>query len=154
MITAVRRIQFCAGHRVWKHEHRCANLHGHNYVVFFHAAAERLDDVGRVIDFGVLKDRLGGWIQDHWDHGFICCRGDEEALAAMKAMSKQKLFILDSNPTTENMARYLLTTVGPEMLADTGVRLTRVVLWETENCYADVTLDEPSARDHMTAGQE
>jgi len=140
MTTAVRRLQFCAGHRVWKHEHKCANLHGHNYVAFVHAEAEHLDDLGRVIDFSVLKDRIGGWIEQHWDHGFICHREDDEALRAMEAIPNQKTFVMDANPTAENMADYLLRVVGPEQLADTGVRLVRVVLWETENCYAEVTL--------------
>lgn len=140
MITAVRRIQFCAGHRVWKHEHRCANLHGHNYVAFFHAASEELDSVGRVIDFGVLKERLGGWIQENWDHGFIAHKDDTETRQALAAIPNQKQFLMDVNPTTENMARFLLEEVGAKQLAGTGVRLVRVVLWETENCYAEVSL--------------
>jgi len=140
MTTAVRRLQFCAGHRVWKHEHKCANLHGHNYIAFVHAEADQLDNLGRVIDFSVLKERIGGWIEQHWDHGFICHRDDTEALRAMEAIPNQKTFLMDANPTAENMADYLLRVVGPEQLADTGVRLVRVVLWETENCYAEVTL--------------
>jgi 6-pyruvoyltetrahydropterin/6-carboxytetrahydropterin synthase len=140
MITAVRRIQFCAGHRVWRHAGPCRHIHGHNYVAFFHAAAERLDDLGMVIDFSVLKERLGGWIEQHWDHGFLCHREDAEARRAMEAVPGQKLFLLDENPTAENMARYLLHSVGPGQLAGTGVRLVRVVLWETENCFAEVAL--------------
>lgn len=140
MITVVRRVQFCAGHRVWRHTGPCGHLHGHNYVAYFHAAADRLDDLGMVIDFAVLKERLGGWIERHWDHGFICHRDDEQALSAMAAVPGQKLFIMDDNPTAENMARYLLHHVGPEQLADTGVRLVRVVLWETENCCAEAVL--------------
>lgn len=139
-ITAVRRIQFCAGHRVWKHGGPCSHLHGHNYVAFFHAAAAELDHLGMVIDFGVLKTRLGGWIQEHWDHGFICHAEDTEALGALARIPGQKVFELDANPTSENMARYLLHTVGPRQLADTGVTLVKVVLWETENCYAEVSL--------------
>jgi len=140
MTTAVRRLQFCAGHRVWKHEHKCANLHGHNYIAFVHAEADQLDNLGRVIDFSVLKERIGGWIEQHWDHGFICHRDDAEALRAMEAIPNQKTFLMDANPTAENMADFLLRVVGPGQLADTGVRLVRVVLWETENCYAEVTL--------------
>ena len=138
--TCTRRIQFCAGHRLAGHESKCANLHGHNYVAFFHAAAKELDPVGRVIDFGVLKDKLGGWIQENWDHGFIAHKDDTEAHQAMAAIPDQKQFLMDRNPTTENMARYLLEVVGPKQLAGTGVQLVRVVLWETENCYAEATL--------------
>lgn len=144
MITAVRRIQFCAGHRVWGHEGPCGSLHGHNYVAFFHAAADSdsgtLDSLGMVIDFAVLKQRLGGWIDQHWDHGFICHTDDEQTRQAMEHIPNQKLYLLDENPTAENMARHLLHVVGPKVLEGTGVHLTRVVLWETENCYTEVAL--------------
>ena len=136
-ITCVRRLQFCAGHRVWKHENKCAHLHGHNYVVYFHASAPKLDELGRVIDFDVLKERLGSWIEEHWDHGFILHRDDQEAVAAVRRVTEQKVALLDSNPTAENMARHLLETVAPEALKGTGVRVVKVVLWETENCFAE-----------------
>ena len=67
MTTAVRRITFNAGHRLWKHEGRCEHIHGHNYVAYFHATARELDEIGRVIDFNVLKTRLGDWIEENWD---------------------------------------------------------------------------------------
>lgn len=140
MMTAVRRVQFCAGHRVWQHAGVCRHVHGHNYVVYFHATAERLDDLGMVIDFEVLKTKLGGWILEHWDHGFICCRQDTEAAEALGSIAGQKLYLLDENPTAENMALHLLHAVGPEQLAGTGVRLVRVVLWETENCCAEASV--------------
>jgi 6-pyruvoyltetrahydropterin/6-carboxytetrahydropterin synthase len=108
-------------------------------VAVFHASSEKLDSLGRVVDFGVLKERLGGWIEQHWDHGFLCERGDEEVMAALRTIPGQKLFVLDASPTAENMAAYLLNVVGPQQLAGTGVRLVRVELWETENCRADVT---------------
>ncbi len=140
--TAVRRVQFCAGHRVLGHEGRCSNLHGHNYVVFFHAAADSLDEVGRVVDFGVLKQALGGWVDEHWDHGFIFGVDDGEVAAVYRErLAGQKHFALPWNPTAENMARYLLEVVGPQQLQGTGVRLVRVALWETENCLAEVVVD-------------
>jgi 6-pyruvoyltetrahydropterin/6-carboxytetrahydropterin synthase len=140
VITCTRRIQFCAGHRVFGHEGKCRHLHGHNYVVMLTASADALDNLGRVIDFSVLKARLGGWIDQHWDHGCVIWDGDTEAQAAVLACQPAKLFLLPSNPTAENMADYLLRVVGPEVLADTGIGLTAVRLWETENCYADATL--------------
>ena len=140
--TATRRIQFCAGHRVAGHENKCRNLHGHNYVAFFDAssnwAIDGLDELGRVIDFSVLKHKIGGWIDDNWDHGFILGEEDNDALAVIGGMTGQKQFILPTNPTAENMAWYLLEVVCPKVLADTGVTVTKVVLWETENCYATV----------------
>ena len=140
MIYAARRIQFCAGHRVWKHESSCAHLHGHNYIAFFHATATELDGLGRVVDFGVLKQKLGGWIEEHWDHGFILHRSDESAVNAVRTIPRQKLYLLDRNPTAENMAHHLLHVVAPEQLAGHGARVVKVVLWETENCFAEVQL--------------
>jgi 6-pyruvoyltetrahydropterin/6-carboxytetrahydropterin synthase len=138
-IHAVRRIQFAAGHRVYQHESKCRNLHGHNYVAFFHATAHSgLDEIGRVIDFSVLKDRLGGWVDEHWDHGFLAWENDSEALEAVRRVPGQKVYVTRTNPTAENMALELLLEVAPRVLAGTGVSLTRVVLWETENCYAEV----------------
>jgi len=138
---AVRRIQFCAGHRVLGHEGRCSHLHGHNYVAFFHAETDELDSVGRVIDFGVLKEKLGGWVDEHWDHGFVYFEEDQEVVEIFaKHVPDHKCFVLPYNPTAENMARYLLEVVGPEQLQGMGVRLVKVVLWETENCFAEVVL--------------
>lgn len=141
-VTACRRIQFCAGHRVFRHESKCRHLHGHNYVAVFHATAEpdslALDELGRVIDFSVLKSRLGGWIDEHWDHAFIAYANDTETLGALRCIPDQRLFLLPDNPTAENMALYLLREVCPTALAGTGVRVVKIELWETENCHAVV----------------
>ena len=40
------------------HESKCAHLHGHNYKFEFHCTAGSLDNVGRVIDFSDIKEKL------------------------------------------------------------------------------------------------
>lgn len=135
-----RRIQFCAGHRVMGHENKCAGLHGHNYEALFVAAADRLDSLGRVIDFGVLKERLGTWIDDNWDHAMILFEQDTEAIEAVQNLSHQKLYKLPHNPTAENMAIYLLEKICPRLMEGTGVTIQRIVLQETPNCSAEVRL--------------
>lgn len=137
-IKAVRRIQFCAGHRVFQHESKCANMHGHNYVAFFHAEADDLDSIGRVIDFSVLKAKLGTWIDVNWDHGFLYYANDEAVRAIMQSNPNHKSFCLPYNPTAENMAKFLLNEVCPPLLAGTGVVVKKIVLWETENCFVEV----------------
>ncbi len=137
-ISAVRKLQFCAGHRIYKHESKCRHLHGHNYQIFLHAEARELDHLGRVIDFAVLKERFLPWLERNWDHGFILWDKDIEGIAALQAIPEQKLFLLGGNPTAENMALHLLTQVAPVLLADTDVKLSKVVLWETENCFVEV----------------
>lgn len=145
MITCTRRLQFCAGHRVYGHENKCANMHGHNYCVLVkaHAPIINLDHLGRVVDFSVLKDRLGGWIDHNWDHAFIYYSGDLECKTLFQAderFVKQKTFMSDFNPTAEEIARYLLLRVCPDLFANTLIEITSVIVWETENCFAEATL--------------
>lgn len=142
MITCTRRIQFCAGHRVHGHESKCRNAHGHNYVVLFQAAAPELDTLGRVIDFSVLKARLGGWIDRWWDHGFLYWEQDREMDHVMGQIGGQKVFVMPTNPTAENMAEYLLRIICPQELLHTGIIVQKVTVWETENCHAEALLDQ------------
>jgi 6-pyruvoyltetrahydropterin/6-carboxytetrahydropterin synthase len=138
--TCTRRLQFAAGHRVLGHENKCANVHGHNYVVEITACADALDGIGRVIDFSVLKERIGGWIEEHWDHGFILYSEDADVVLALMQVPGTKTYGMPANPTAENMADFLLRVVGPLVLTGTGVHVTRVVVHETENCWAEAVL--------------
>lgn len=145
-LKAAVRYQFCAGHRIMGHENKCANLHGHNYVAFFHAeigdgSEGSLDKLGRVIDFSVLKSKMKEWIDTNWDHTMILYEKDAQTIEALKSCEWNKpVFLLNKNPTAENMARYLLEEVCPKVLEGTGVKVSKVVLWETENCYVEVEL--------------
>ncbi len=142
MITCSRRIQFCAGHRVLNHESKCANPHGHNYVVWIHARSSELDSIGRVIDFSVLKEMIGGWLDHFWDHTFIVYEKDKNLIDSLKPFHKNKpLWIAPFNPTAENMAQYLLD-ISPKLLQGTGVEVYKIELFETENCKADAILAE------------
>lgn len=138
MITATRYHDFSYGHVVLGHEGKCAHLHGHNGRVHFTVTAPKLDHVGRVLDFNVIK-HLADWVEVTWDHKFL--------IASVHPMSKQ-LFELDPygvilvsfNPTAENMALYLLNHVGPALLEGTETQLIGVSFEETRKCSAEVTL--------------
>ena len=56
-------------------------------------------------------------------------------------MENKPMAIHNFNPTSENMANYLLNTICPELLKDTGVQVYKIKLYETENCYAEAILD-------------
>lgn len=137
MISCTRRLQFCAGHRVFRHESKCNNLHGHNYVALLTArgVATPLDPLGRVIDFSVIKEKVGGWVDANWDHGFLYFEDDAEVSRVLGELG-HKRYAMRANPTAENMARELLER-GNEALASSGVEIVRVELWETENCRAE-----------------
>lgn len=138
-ITCTRRLCFEAGHRIHKHESKCAHLHGHSYKVEIEAGGS-LDTLGRVIDFSVLKERVGGWIDEHLDHGFMVWVEDTDAQEAMMCLPMQKIYCMPYNPTAENIAKHLLQDICPMVLADTGVVVRRVVIHETENCKAEARL--------------
>lgn len=139
-LTIMRRITFCAGHRLPGHGGKCENLHGHNYAAEIYVSGDKQDSVGRLIDFADIKRLLKGWIDDHWDHSVILWEGDRDAIAALEALTPSRLFLLPANPTAENMARYLLEVVCPKQLKGTGVWASRVVLWETPESCAEASL--------------
>ncbi len=137
MITCTRKVQFDAAHRVMNHESKCKMLHGHRYVVEATFAADGLDELGRVIDFGVIKERLTNWIDNNWDHNTILFQEDRALGDAITQQLSQKIFYLPTNPTAENMAQYLLKTVCTELFPEPNIKCIRIRLYETPNCYAD-----------------
>lgn len=160
-IQTVRRYHdISAGHRVVGHEGKCKGLHGHNYRIHFECQAEKLDDIGRVIDFSVIKEKLCMWLEDNWDHKMLLWE-DDPLLAVFRqipnaclndqlpALPNEDGFALQEsikevpfNPTAENMATYLLEVIGPRQLAGTGVRLITAHISETIKCSATAWIAE------------
>lgn len=138
VLTCTRRIEFDAAHRVMEHEGKCKHLHGHRYALEATFAARELDTLGRVVDFGVIKELLGNWINEHWDHATILYERDKPLGNAIESHTQQKIFYLPSNPTAENMADYLLHSVFPKLFGNLPIACTRIRLYETPNCYAEV----------------
>lgn len=136
----MRRIKFCAGHRLYQHGGKCENFHGHNYIADFFVTGDEVDNVGRVLDFSDLKARTKGWLDEHWDHSFLVFEKDENAIRALEMVEPMRLFKMPYNPTAENMARYLLEITCPLVLKGTGARATRVRIWETEESYAEASI--------------
>lgn len=132
-------------HRIPRHESKCAAFHGHRYAAELRCIAPALDDRGRVIDFGVIKERVGGWIDQHWDHTAILMRGDPDPAVAVLASSNAALgrpiYWLDAPPTAETIVAEL-ARIASELLADTGVSVVHIRLWETPNGSAEWTPDE------------
>lgn len=151
MITANRYHDISVGHRVHGHESKCRHLHGHNYRVHFEVAADRLDSVGRVMDFSVIKEKLCMWLEDNWDHKFLAWQKDEvmqriSAATASCNLQGPEIAMLDEsivwtpfNPTAENMAEYLVNVIGPKQLAGTGCVLMKCVIEETRKCSVTYT---------------
>ena len=87
-LSLIRQLKFCAGHRLYRHESKCAFFHGHNYRVDIEVVAagggSEVDSVGRIVDFSMIKQRMLAWLDAHWDHAFLIFEADINALAAIR----------------------------------------------------------------------
>lgn len=117
-MKVIKTFDFCAGHRLQHHESKCRHLHGHNWRVKVSVYGHELDQCGRLIDFSVIKDRVKGWVDANLDHGFILQCEDTEALAAVRLVKGQKLFMMTEPPTAENIARLILAHARPLLATD------------------------------------
>ena len=118
-----------------------------------------------VLDFGFLKDGMMAEIDAPCDHGFLAYVEDRELLsmfcpdgadaaawmAAIRLAVKQngyfqttdtrmntKLYVLDVNPTAEQLSRHWFRRLRPVVAARSAgqARLLDVTVWETPNCRA------------------
>jgi 6-pyruvoyltetrahydropterin/6-carboxytetrahydropterin synthase len=149
--TVSRYHDISCGHRVVGHEGKCRHLHGHNYRIHFHCRAKDLDDLGRVIDFGVIKSRLCMWLEETWDHKFVAWDNDQHIKAILCQLDPvtpltedfgNSMVFVPFNPTAENMAKYLVEVIGPKQLKGTPVELFRVDIEETRKCSASFEIGQ------------
>jgi 6-pyruvoyltetrahydropterin/6-carboxytetrahydropterin synthase len=143
MITANRYHDICCGHRVYGHESKCAHLHGHNYRFHFSVRPlYGLDDVGRVIDFSVIKSILCNWLEEMWDHKMLIWREDP-LYKSLKEVDPTGVVGVYFNPTAENIAEHFVEVIAPSLFEELPVELVSLTLEETRKC--SVTYDKRSS---------
>ena len=129
MYSVTREISFCYGHRLLGYNGKCRHLHGHNGKAVITLGAESLDELGMVVDFSRLKRVVGGWIDEALDHKMLLHK-DDPLLAHLQAKG-EPVYVMDVNPTAENIARLIFDYTMRE-----GFPVIEVRLWETESCFA------------------
>ena len=129
MFSVTREITFCYGHRLLNYDGKCRHLHGHNGRAVITLATEFLDKLGMVMDFTALKNVVGRWIDEALDHRMLLHR-DDPALAYLQAQG-EPVYVMDVNPTAENIAKLIF-----DYTARQGFPVVEVRLWETDSCYA------------------
>lgn len=134
-LSAIRKHEIHAGHRVCGHDGKCQYLHGHSYVIHFHCTASQLDSLGMVIDFGIIKNVLCKWLDDNYDHHMLIW--EQDPIAAKLQAIDDHVTLVPYNPTAENIGYYLLNTVAPELLKDTNVRVSKIVVEESSYSRAE-----------------
>ena len=85
MFIVKKRMEIAGAHRLnLNYESKCANLHGHNWIVTVWCKSQTLDANGMVMDFTHIKRE----VQDKLDHKFL---ND----------------VVQFNPTAENIAKWV-----------------------------------------------
>ena len=105
---------FDAAHALRGYEGPCENLHGHTWKVRIQLQGQKLDQIGLLEDFKVLKQELKT-VLDQFDH---------------KLLNDVKPFETE-NPSSENLARYIY-----KEMKKTKKCLTKVTVWESATSCA------------------
>jgi 6-pyruvoyltetrahydropterin/6-carboxytetrahydropterin synthase len=129
MFTISKAFSFCYGHRLLNDKGKCKNLHGHTARVIIFIDADNLDDKGMVCHFDDLKGSIGKWIEENLDHAMLLSK-DDPAAKTLKEIG-ERIYIMEENPTAENIAR--LITLKAKSL---GQAVSRVEVWESDTAKA------------------
>ncbi len=102
-----KEFHFSAAHRLplLPKDHKCHNLHGHNYIVLLVLETSMLDDIGFVVDFGGLGI-VKAWIDEYMDHGTLVSN-DDYNLRDFVAMEGDRFYEVGGETTAENLARHV-----------------------------------------------
>ena len=125
---------FDSAHFLSGYKGKCANIHGHHWVIEVFTCSDSLigagEKRGMVIDFGDLKREVRS-LADSYDHALIYEKGTlKEATLAALNDEGFRLIELECRPTAENFARIFFG-----QLTSAGLNVSRVTVYETpENC--------------------
>lgn len=112
------RSEFSAAHSLRGYEGKCESLHGHNWLVELVISSPTLNKIGIASDFKKLKKIINS-ITDKLDHSHL------------NTLS----FFKTTNPTSENIARYIYAKVKPHLKKEL-VSIKSVAVWENERSKA------------------
>ena len=105
MYSVTKRIDFCYGHRLLDYDGICKHPHGHNAVAEIEVRTGQLDNRNMVCDFSDIKRVVKGWIDSALDHKMLL-RHDDPLVKPLQQLG-EPVYLLDSNPTVERIARLI-----------------------------------------------
>jgi 6-pyruvoyltetrahydropterin/6-carboxytetrahydropterin synthase len=129
MYKVTEIVDFCYGHRLLRYQGKCAHLHGHNGKVEIEIASGSLNDQSMVADFSDIARVVKSWIDQNLDHRMLLHR--EDPLVEVLRRHDEPVFLMDSDPTAEAIARLIY-----EHAVSQGLRVSEVRLWETDTSVA------------------
>jgi 6-pyruvoyltetrahydropterin/6-carboxytetrahydropterin synthase len=125
----MKTIEFSYGHRLLEHNGKCRYLHGHNGMLEIDVDSDTLDQMGMVIDFTRVNEIVKNWVDENLDHRMLLCK-DDPMLPAIR-QAGEPVFIMDENPTAENIAALIWRAAH-----EAGLNVSEVRLWETSTSRA------------------
>lgn len=134
--TLIVEATISMGHRLPNYDGRCSSPHGHNMRVEVEVESREF-----FLDFKHVSEELHK-ILDPMDHAMILSHEDE--LAGVLRSMGFRVVTLDFDPTTEEVARYILNRMAGVFSYDIGVgHVTRVTVHETAKYSATVSRRSP-----------
>lgn len=133
MQSVTKTFRWEMGHRLMLHEGKCRHMHGHSYRADVTLSGVVDPNTGMVVDFyemGFIKERINRVL----DHAFALCSSDEMGRAALACVPGTRVFLMDGEPTAENIAGMIARWAQDGL--ESRASVSRVRVWETETCYA------------------
>ena len=130
MYSVTKKIEFCYGHRLLDYDGICKHPHGHNAIAEIEVRNDSLDPCNMVCDFSDIKRVVKGWIDGELDHKMLL-RHDDPLVRPLQTLG-EPVFLLDSNPTVERIAKLIF-----DKATEQGFPVVRVTVWETPTSFAE-----------------
>lgn len=119
------KVTFRAGHRlISPYVGNCNNVHGEGYTVVLFFQEVHLNECGMVIDFKQVKKYVKDWVDNNLDHSYLCHKDDH--IISMFRQEGFKLFVMDDNPTAENISKLIFDNIKSRYSS-----LYKVGVWES-----------------------
>lgn len=134
-----------SGHLLSKHPGDCRFPHGHSRTIELVLVADTLDARDMVCDFKALKPAIAACAR-RYDHALALNTADPQFAALSAAYGDHVTAFVDTDPTSEAMARDVYQTVAALLAAPPapsdfpigpGVRLEKVRVTETATSWAE-----------------
>jgi 6-pyruvoyltetrahydropterin/6-carboxytetrahydropterin synthase len=109
---------FSAAHHLVAYPGACADLHGHNWKVDVYVSGDKLDELGMLIDFTVLKVSVGN-LMEELDHTDLNTHSE----------------FANFNPTSERIAQFIYRRLAEDAEGE-NYRISRVTVHETPGSMA------------------
>lgn len=132
-----RAFEFDYAHRLLKHESSCKYIHGHRGRAVVTLSTLALDQMGMVIDFKIVKERVLDFVNKYWDHNILLQVGDPliELIKCNDCNYGKDPYLMMKQPTAENMAEALFNVCKNDIFKDMPyLAVEKVKIFETPSC--------------------